>query len=50
MTEKPPSSMARYAVWYVLALILLLSIFQYYSRHATGRGDQLQRISPPGPD
>ncbi|MBU4447495.1 MAG: ATP-dependent zinc metalloprotease FtsH [Proteobacteria bacterium] len=31
MTEKPPSSMARYAVWYVLALILLLSIFQYYS-------------------
>src|SRR5665648_324619 len=31
MTEKPPSSLARYAVWYVLALILLLSIFQYYS-------------------
>ena len=31
MTEKPPSSMARYAVWYVLALILLLSMFQYYS-------------------
>ncbi|MBU4234543.1 MAG: ATP-dependent zinc metalloprotease FtsH [Proteobacteria bacterium] len=31
MTEKPPSSMARYAVWYVLAFILLLSIFQYYS-------------------
>jgi cell division protease FtsH len=31
MTEKPPSSMARYAVWYVLALILLLSIFQYYA-------------------
>lgn len=31
MTEKPPSSMARYAVWYVLALILLLSIFQYYT-------------------
>ena len=31
MTEKPPSYMARYAVWYVLALILLLSIFQYYS-------------------
>ncbi len=31
MTEKPPSSMARYAIWYVLALILLLSIFQYYS-------------------
>jgi cell division protease FtsH len=31
MTEKPPSSMARYAVWYVLGFILLLSIFQYYS-------------------
>jgi cell division protease FtsH len=31
MTEKPPSSTARYAIWYVLALILLLSIFQYYS-------------------
>ena len=31
MTEKPPSSMARYAVWYVLGLILLLSIFQYYT-------------------
>ena len=31
MAEKPPSSMARYAVWYVLALIMLLSIFQYYS-------------------
>jgi len=31
MTEKPPSSMARYAVWYVLAFILLLSVFQYYS-------------------
>src|SRR3989339_984140 len=32
MTEQPPpSSLARYAVWYVLALILLLSIFQYYT-------------------
>ncbi len=31
MAEKPPSSMARYAVWYVLALIMLLSVFQYYS-------------------
>jgi cell division protease FtsH len=31
MAETPPSSMARNAVWYVLALILLLSIFQYYS-------------------
>jgi cell division protease FtsH len=27
----PPPSTGRYAVWYVLALILLLSIFQYYS-------------------
>jgi len=32
MPEPPPSSsLARYAVWYVLGLILLLSIFQYYT-------------------
>jgi cell division protease FtsH len=30
MSAKPPSSNARYAIWYVLALILLLVIFQYY--------------------
>jgi cell division protease FtsH len=30
MSAKPPSSTARYAIWYVLALILLLVIFQYY--------------------
>ncbi len=27
----PPSPTARYAIWYVLALIVLLLIFQYYS-------------------
>jgi cell division protease FtsH len=32
MDEKEkPSATARYAIWYVLALLLLLSIFQYYS-------------------
>ncbi|MFA5110423.1 MAG: ATP-dependent zinc metalloprotease FtsH [Desulfobaccales bacterium] len=31
MAENPPSSTARYAIWYVLALIVLLLIFQYYS-------------------
>jgi cell division protease FtsH len=31
MAEKPPSSAARNAIWYVLGLILMLSIFQYYS-------------------
>jgi cell division protease FtsH len=30
MSAKPPTSTARYAIWYVLALILLLVIFQYY--------------------
>jgi cell division protease FtsH len=31
MADKPPPSIARNAIWYVLALILVLSIFQYYS-------------------
>jgi cell division protease FtsH len=30
MAAKPPSPMARYAIWYVLALILILLVFQYY--------------------
>jgi hypothetical protein len=30
MADEKPASTARYAIWYVLALLVLLLLFQYY--------------------